>query len=160
MDTAARANFGEALFKRIKLATDAEIPGLDHMLREINGTWPSVKGAAHELDFAESLGFNNIRNSGQMEFQLGPNPQRAIDIVYEGRYYELKNITSWDSTEQLAYYLDNLSDAQAKNLYYVFRGSENNTILNAFKSALKASTDNQEIIDAIIKNVKWYGELY
>jgi len=99
---------GPDFFWRIKLATDAKIPGLDSFLKPLNGSQASVKGANFELQTIEE-GIGGFDRISVMELQIGPKGNKHIDAVTtSGEYFEFKSGATFDINEivQLQYYLN------------------------------------------------------
>jgi hypothetical protein len=130
------AGTGENMFRRIKLAGDRLGPnqvgnGWQTFARKLSGSTGDIWGSYHTLDYMETLGFNQIQ---ALERQVTRQVEgigsvtRQYDIVdVRGNFYELKNVQQMttDSFNELTRDLQLLSDAELRNLRWVFRGSGN-----------------------------------
>ena len=134
---------GRRFFRRIKLADDHNIAGWPTLARSITSSEGAVWGGYHTLDYAESIGFENI---GAFEWVVKAEVpgvgtvERHYDIFDRaGNLYELKNVSEFrlDAANQLIRDMQLLPENELSRMRWVFRGPQNEEIVRRFIETVK-----------------------
>jgi hypothetical protein len=134
---------GEKLFRRIKLAGDRNVEGWQTFARSITGSRGAVWGGYHTLDYAENIGFSNIREFERTITRDVPGVgtlTRKYDLVdTNGNLYELKNISEFRTrdADELARDLQMLSEDELSGMRWVFRGPEDESLIRRVINTVK-----------------------
>lgn len=136
------AETGEAMFRRIALADGAGFDGWSRFATQLSSNDNAVVGAYHALDFMDELGFENITDIELSLVRDVPglgDVERVYDVVVGTQRFELKNVAEIGSKDidQLLRDLRLLTDDELRELTWVFRGSENPSIVNRIINAAK-----------------------